>query len=188
MGTVKWKNERYGKIFCTGPTTTAKAGKKSTGLERQAHWTNHGRISVICTPWVPVCFSFSSQQWPLLSSLSVPHHTVHHSQLFSIPTDLCPGFSPLHSTMIQISHRFIDAYSTHSGSWLPSALLRIVSRKEYYVDKLYSKGWLTSGVLLYDFFNVMQLQSTHNVRQSDRLHLNRELLAGFGNFGLNRRT
>jgi hypothetical protein len=60
------------------------------------------------------------QQWPLLSYLSAPHHkTVYHFQLFSIPLTCALVSSPpppLHSTMIQISHRFIDAYSTHSGS------------------------------------------------------------------------
>ncbi len=57
-------------IFCTGLTRAAKAGQKSIVPARKAQRTNQGMTSFICTPRVPVCLSFDSQQGPPLSGLS----------------------------------------------------------------------------------------------------------------------
>jgi hypothetical protein len=54
------------KIFCTGPTRAAKAVQNLPARRAQ-------RTPFICTPWVPICLSFNSQQGPPLSSLSVRH-------------------------------------------------------------------------------------------------------------------
>ncbi len=51
------------KIFCTGLTKSAKVPS------RGAQWTNPGRTPVICTPWVPICLIFCSQQRPPLSTV-----------------------------------------------------------------------------------------------------------------------
>ncbi len=58
------------KICFTGPTRAAKAGQKSLVQARRAQRTYQGRTTVICTPWVPICLSFNSQQGPPLSGLS----------------------------------------------------------------------------------------------------------------------
>ncbi len=73
----KGSGKVYGKekIFC-GPTRAAKARQKSLVPATRALWTNQGRrASFICTPWVPICLSFSGQQGPPHSSVSgCPYH------------------------------------------------------------------------------------------------------------------
>jgi hypothetical protein len=64
---IVWGEE---KIFYTGLTGTAKEGCKSFVPLRGAQRTNKGRTLFICTPWVPSCLSFNSQQGPALSGLS----------------------------------------------------------------------------------------------------------------------
>ena len=59
------------KIFCTRLIRAAKAGQKCLVLKRKAQRTYQVRTPLICTPLVPICLSFNSQQGPRLSSLSV---------------------------------------------------------------------------------------------------------------------
>ncbi len=61
------------RIFCTGSTRAAKAGQQicctGTGSPSNQPRKNSFHIHV-CTPWVPICHSFKSQQGSPLSSLS----------------------------------------------------------------------------------------------------------------------
>ncbi len=62
---------RWGKkYFVLGRRKQPRQDKNLLYLQRQAQQTNQGRISFICTPWVPICRSFNSQQGSPLSSLS----------------------------------------------------------------------------------------------------------------------
>ncbi len=54
-------------------TREAKAGQKSIVPARLGQRVNQGWAPFICTPWVPIHFSFNSQQGPPLSSLSGFH-------------------------------------------------------------------------------------------------------------------
>jgi hypothetical protein len=64
----KWSEIMCGavrkKTFCTRLTRAAKAGQTSLVHTRRAQRTNRGRTPYICTPWVPICLSFNSQQGP----------------------------------------------------------------------------------------------------------------------------
>ncbi len=63
------------KRFCTWPTRAAKAEQKSLVLAWHAQRTNQGRTPFIGTLWVPIYFSFNSQQGPSLSKLSGEGYT-----------------------------------------------------------------------------------------------------------------
>ncbi len=82
----------WGKIFCTGPTSAAKAKQKSLVRTRQGQRTNQGKTPIDCILWVPIHPSFNSQQGPPLSSLS--GHS-HETQIFYCPCkSSCAPSSP----------------------------------------------------------------------------------------------
>jgi hypothetical protein len=61
-GQMNWNSVRWKKIFWTGPTRAAEAGKKHIVPSRQAQRTNQGRTPFICTLCVPIHLSFNFQQ------------------------------------------------------------------------------------------------------------------------------
>jgi hypothetical protein len=61
--TVRKKNI----LFWAGLSSQVRT--KSPLPARWAQRKSQGRTPFICTPWVPTCLHFNSQQWPSLSSL-----------------------------------------------------------------------------------------------------------------------
>jgi hypothetical protein len=81
MGTNKVKKCVVRKIiFCTGLTRAAKAGQKSIVPARQAKRTSQERTPLKCTPRVPICLSFNSQQGSPLYGLSANNSLCKHEK------------------------------------------------------------------------------------------------------------